>query len=145
MNNQYVPALDYSGVVEEVGSEVTKVKAGDEVYGWTKFYNPGTLAEYTIIEESSLAKKPSNLSFAEAAAFPLVSLTAFQAFQTGGLKEGDKVLITAAAGGVGAHGIQVFFFISQFILFFFVSTNSLDVFCSDCQVLLQSCRNCRYI
>lgn len=99
--------MDYAGVVAGVGIRVTKVKVGDEVFGWNKINSHGTLAEHTITDESYLAKKPSNLSFCEAAAFPLAGLTAFQAFEAGELKEGNKVLITAAAGGVGIHAIQV--------------------------------------
>ena len=99
---------DVSGVVEAVGAEVTEFKTGDEVYGMPLF--PGvakTYADYMVAPASELAKKPENLSYGEAAALPLVALTAHQAFETIGLKAGETILIHAAAGGVGHVAVQL--------------------------------------
>lgn len=103
---------DFSGVVEEVGSSVTLFKPGDEVYGFkhghvAKSYR-GTYAEYAVIPESALSAKPKNLTHEEAASVPLAALTAWQAMiENGGLISGQRVLIHAAAGGVGVFAVQI--------------------------------------
>ena len=107
MTLQTIPGWDVAGVVAEVGSAVTKFKVGDEVYGGMKSTQFGSLAEYALSEEKKLAMKPANLSFVEAAAVPVAVLTPLAVFDKFGLKEGDKVLITSGAGGVGVHAIQV--------------------------------------
>jgi NADPH:quinone reductase-like Zn-dependent oxidoreductase len=103
---------DLSGVVAEVGSAVTLFKPGDEVYGFKDGYvgktYRGTYAEFVVVPEKSLAKKPANLSHEEAAAVPLAALTAWQALlNQGKLKAGQRVLIHAGAGGVGVMAIQI--------------------------------------
>ena len=103
---------DLSGVVAEVGPAVTLFKPGDEVYGFKDGYVAktyrGTYAEYVVAPEKSLAKKPNNLSHVEAACVPLAALTAWQALLgQGKLKPGQRVLIHAGAGGVGAMAIQI--------------------------------------
>jgi NADPH:quinone reductase-like Zn-dependent oxidoreductase len=103
---------DLSGVVEQVGGAVTLLKPGDEVYGFkhgqvAKTYR-GTYAEYVVVPENALARKPARLSFEEAAAVPLAALTAWQALvDYGGLQAGQRVLIHAAAGGVGVFAVQI--------------------------------------
>lgn len=103
---------DLSGVVEQVGSAVTLFKPGDEVYGFkhgkvAKTYR-GTYAEYVVAPENTLSRKPASLSHQEAAAVPLAALTAWQALvDQGGLKAGNRVLIHAAAGGVGVFAVQI--------------------------------------
>jgi NADPH:quinone reductase-like Zn-dependent oxidoreductase len=103
---------DLSGVVEQVGSAVTLFKPGDEVYGFkhgkvAKTYR-GTYAEYAVVPENALARKPAKLSHEEAAAVPLAALTAWQALvDLGGLQAGQRVLIHAAAGGVGVFAVQI--------------------------------------
>lgn len=103
---------DLSGVVTEVGSAVTLFKPGDEVYGFKhgivgKTFR-GTYAEYAVVPENALARKPSNLSHEEAASVPVGALTAWQALvKHGRLKPGDRVLIHAGAGGVGVFAIQI--------------------------------------
>jgi NADPH:quinone reductase-like Zn-dependent oxidoreductase len=103
---------DLSGVVEQVGSATTLFKPGDEVYGFkhgrvAKTYR-GTYAEYAVVPENALARKPAKLSHEGAAAVPLAALTAWQALvDLGGLQAGQRVLIHAAAGGVGVFAVQI--------------------------------------
>ncbi len=103
---------DLSGVVAEIGPAVTLFKPGDEVYGFKDGYvgktYRGTYAEFAVVPEKSLAKKPGNLSHEEAASVPLAALTAWQALLSQGkLKAGQRVLIHAGAGGVGVMAIQI--------------------------------------
>jgi NADPH:quinone reductase-like Zn-dependent oxidoreductase len=103
---------DLSGVVTEVGPAVTLFKPGDEVYGFKDGYVAktyrGTYADFAVVPEKSLAKKPPNLSHEEAASIPLAALTSWQALlNQGKLKPGQRVLIHAGAGGVGVMAIQI--------------------------------------
>ncbi|KAB8130751.1 NADP-dependent oxidoreductase [Gracilibacillus oryzae] len=99
---------DVAGIIEKTGSAVTDWKVGDEVFSRPDTTKLGTYAEYTIVDDHLLAKKPANISFAEAAAVPLAGLTAYQAlFDHGKLEKGQKVLIHAGAGGVGSFAIQL--------------------------------------
>lgn len=108
-----LPAIlgcDGAGIVEKTGSAVTRFKVGDEVY----FNNggigdePGCYAEYTTLHEDYCAAKPANLTLAEAAALPLVLITAWEAlFERAHLTAGQTVLIHAAAGGVGHVALQL--------------------------------------
>ena len=103
---------DFSGVVAQTGRSVTLFKPGEEVYGFkdgrvAKTYR-GTYAEYAVIPEKALARKPANLSHEEAAAIPLAASTAWKALVTSGkLKAGQRVLIHAGAGGVGIYAVQI--------------------------------------
>jgi NADPH2:quinone reductase len=101
---------DGAGIVEAVGSQVERYKIGDEVY----FCNGGlggphgNYAEYIVVDERFVAPKPSSLSFAEAAAAPLVLITAWEAlYDRGRLASNQTVLIHAGAGGVGHVAIQL--------------------------------------
>ncbi|WP_020614883.1 NADP-dependent oxidoreductase [Paenibacillus daejeonensis] len=99
---------DAAGVISEIGSHVTKWKVGDRVFSRPDTTRLGTYAEYTAIDEHLLAKVPDSITSEEAAAVPLAGLTAWQAlFTHGNLKEGEKVLIHAGAGGVGIYSIQL--------------------------------------
>lgn len=100
---------DIAGVVEEVGSGVDQFAPGDEVFGMVRFPEFGNAyAEYVAAPVSDLAKKPSVLSFVEAAAVPLVTLTAWQAlFEAAHLQAGQTLLVHAAAGGVGHMAVQL--------------------------------------
>src|SRR3989338_2247657 len=96
--------FDVSGVVAEVGDKVMDFKVGDEVYylprilGWQ-----GAYAEYHLVEEEIVARKPSNLSHEDAAAIPLVASTAWDALiERAKIKMGESILIHAGAGGVGS-------------------------------------------
>ncbi|MCH7315555.1 NADP-dependent oxidoreductase [Acinetobacter sp. ANC 3882] len=102
----FILGNDFAGVVAQVGSNVTQFKVGDEVYAKTDLN--GAFAEYTIVQQSSLALKPQNISMEHAASLPLVSLTAWQALvEIAKVKSGQKVLIHAGSGGVGSIAIQL--------------------------------------
>ena len=95
---------DVSGTVEEAGSGVTAFKRGDEVYALLK---GGGYAEYATADEAVVARKPRTLDYVNAAAVPVAGLTAWQAlFEVAQLSSGQKVLIHAAAGGVGNFAVQ---------------------------------------
>lgn len=100
---------DLSGVVTAVGRDVAGFKVGDEVFGMVNFPGHGkAYAEYVNAPGDHLALKPSNISHAEAAAATLAALTAWQALVTHGqVKKGQKVVIQAAAGGVGHYAVQI--------------------------------------
>jgi NADPH:quinone reductase-like Zn-dependent oxidoreductase len=94
--------------VVRVGSKVRKFKTGDEVYGRPAKDRIGTFAEFIAINEADVAMKPKNLTMEEAASVPLVALTAWQALvDRANLKKGQKILIHAGSGGVGAIAIQL--------------------------------------
>ena len=99
---------DVSGTVESAGAGAD-FAPGDEVYGMIRFPEIGAAyAEYATAPAAHLARKPASLSHEEAAALPLVALTAWQAlFDTAGLSAGQRVLIHAAAGGVGHVAVQL--------------------------------------
>lgn len=99
---------DVAGVISEIGEGVTDWKVGDKVFARPETTRFGTYAEYTIVDQTLLAKIPENISFEEAAAVPLAGLTAWQGlFNHGKLKKGETVLIHAGAGGVGTYAIQL--------------------------------------
>jgi alcohol dehydrogenase len=98
---------DLSGVVKQVGSAVTRFKAGDEVWARLEKNRGGAWAERCALDESVVSKKPSKLSFVEAASLPLVGLTAWQALELMELKAGQRLLVHAGAGGVGTVAIQL--------------------------------------
>jgi NADPH:quinone reductase-like Zn-dependent oxidoreductase len=104
----HVMGYDVSGVVREVGANVTRFKPGDAVYARPNQEDAGALAEVARIKEDELALKPANISHAEAASIPLAGLTAWQAIvDKAGLKKDQKILIHAGSGGVGTLAIQI--------------------------------------
>lgn len=99
-----VPGRDVAGVVEAVGAEVTTVAVGDEVIGTAN----GSFAELALVPEKRVAHKPASLSFEEAAVLPVSGLTALQAVRDAArVREGDRVLIIGASGGVGSYAVQI--------------------------------------
>jgi NADPH2:quinone reductase len=108
-----LPAIlgwDGAGVVESVGPAVTRVRAGDEVYFCDGGFgpSPGTYAELKVLDERYLAHKPKRLSFVEAAAAPLVTITAWEALRERARVGNDQfVLVQAGAGGVGHMAVQI--------------------------------------
>ncbi|CAK0767724.1 NADPH:quinone reductase [Gammaproteobacteria bacterium] len=101
---------DGAGVVEEVGPQVRRFRPGDEVFFCFGGIGnqPGTYAEYTVIEEDCVAQKPTHWSFVEAAAAPLVCITAWESLHDRGrIAPNSTVLIHAGAGGVGHVAIQL--------------------------------------
>lgn len=107
-----LPAIlgyDGAGVIEAVGTGVTRLKPGDEVFYCARIFGrQGTYAEYHIEDAEIVAPKPAKLSFEEAASLPLAAMTAYDHIVTFfGTKPGDTVLVHAGAGGVGAFGVQL--------------------------------------
>ena len=106
-----LPAIlgsDLAGVVIEVGPRVTRFKPGDEVYASLFDTGKGSLAELAAVPESAAALKPVNLDFVQAAAIPMVALTAWQALKERmNLQAGQKVFIPAGSGGIGTLAIQL--------------------------------------
>ncbi|MFJ6158714.1 NAD(P)-dependent alcohol dehydrogenase [Pseudarthrobacter sp. NPDC092184] len=99
-----VRGREVAGVVEAVGAGVTRLKAGDEVFGTSE----GSFAEYVCAREGRLAAKPRNLSFEEAAVAPISGVTALQAVRDAGqVTVGQKVLVIGAGGGVGSFAVQI--------------------------------------
>lgn len=99
---------DVAGIITKVGSKVTRFKVGDEVYARPADFKIGTFAEYIAVHEDDVALKPKNVSMEEAASFPLVALTVWQAFvERADLTKGQKVFIQAGSGGVGTVAIQL--------------------------------------
>lgn len=102
----FILGNDFAGIVVEIGSSVTQFKVGDDVYAKTDLN--GAFAEFTVVQQSSLALKPDNISMELAASLPLVSLTAWQALvEIANVQVGQKVLIHAGSGGVGSIAIQL--------------------------------------
>jgi NADPH:quinone reductase-like Zn-dependent oxidoreductase len=105
-----VPGWEMAGVVEAAGPAVTDFAPGDEVFGYVRRDDVqwGTAAELVPAPQRCLAHKPESLSFAEAGALPLAGLTAYQALaEVLDVHEGDRVLITRGAGGVGTFAVQI--------------------------------------
>jgi NADPH:quinone reductase-like Zn-dependent oxidoreductase len=99
-----IPGRDAAGTVAAVGSSVSRFAIGDEVYGVA----PGSFAEYAVAPEDKLARKPENLSFAQAAAIPVSAGTALQALvDAGRVQAGQSVLVVGASGGVGTYAVQL--------------------------------------
>ncbi len=104
---------DASGVVEAVGPDVTLFQPGDEVYYAGDITRPGSNSEFQLVDERIVGRKPATLSFAEAAALPLTTITAYEAFfdrlgiARDGADAGQTLLIIGAGGGVGSIGIQL--------------------------------------
>ncbi|UQI44383.1 NADP-dependent oxidoreductase [Streptomyces sp. HU2014] len=105
-----VPGWDVSGVVVQPGVDASEFQVGDEVIGYVRedFLSRGTFAEYVAAPVRTLARKPANLSFEQAAGLPLAGLTAYQALVKAlKVTRGDTVLVHAAAGGVGSMAVQI--------------------------------------
>ncbi|MFD0660465.1 NADP-dependent oxidoreductase [Thermocatellispora tengchongensis] len=105
----FILGWDVSGVVEQTGFGVTTVEPGDEVFGMPWFpRQAGAYAEYVTAPSRQFARKPHSLSHEAAAGVPLAALTAWQALiDTAGIARGQRVLIHAAAGGVGHLAVQI--------------------------------------
>jgi NADPH:quinone reductase len=104
---------DASGVVQAVGQDVTLFKVGDPVYYAGDITRPGSNAQFQLVDERIVGHKPTTLSHAEAAALPLTTITAYEAFfdrlgiDRDGKDKGQSILIIGASGGVGSIGIQL--------------------------------------
>lgn len=100
--------MELAGIVEQVGNNVTRFKAGDAVYGDISEFGFGSFAEFICIDEKALSRKPDSMSFKEASSIPHAAMLALQALRdVGQIKEGQKILINGGGGGVGSFGIQI--------------------------------------
>jgi NADPH:quinone reductase-like Zn-dependent oxidoreductase len=107
LRNPKVPVrgMDLAGRVEAVGSNVTRFRPGDKVFGWT---DDGSFAEYACAPEDHLAPKPSNLPFEQTAVVPISGFAALQALRDEGqVQPAQRVLVIGAAGGVGSFAVQL--------------------------------------
>jgi NADPH:quinone reductase-like Zn-dependent oxidoreductase len=100
-----VRGMDVAGRVKAAGSTATRIRPGDDVFGWTDY---GSYAEYACAPEDHLAPKPATLTFEQAAAVPISGFAALQALRDEGeVQPGQKVLVIGAAGGVGSFAVQL--------------------------------------
>jgi NADPH:quinone reductase-like Zn-dependent oxidoreductase len=100
--------VDFAGTVEKAGDKVSRFKTGDRVYGRANFQKSGSYAEYVAVDEDSLGIAPKSISLKEAAALPVAAGTAWNAiFDIANVKQGSRVLVTAASGGVGSMAVQL--------------------------------------
>lgn len=103
-----VPGIEFAGVVDQVGAGVTRWKPGDAVYGYVGEDGAGAYAEYVVVPEGNLARKPASLDFAAAAAIPVATQTAWKAlFETANAQPGQRVLLQGGSGAVGLAAIQL--------------------------------------
>lgn len=104
-----VLGMDFAGVIEDIGAGVTGFSVGDEVYGCAGGLADlqGALAEYMLADAQLIAHNPKSLSMREAAAMPLVGITAYEGLQRAGVSAGQKVLVQGGAGGVGHLAVQL--------------------------------------
>jgi NADPH:quinone reductase-like Zn-dependent oxidoreductase len=103
-----IPGWDFSGVVEAADSGATRLKRGNEVFCFQGLGRPGAYAEYVAVPQETVALKPKSLDYVHAAALPVAGLTAWQAlFDVAKLRAGQKLLVHAAAGGVGSVAVQL--------------------------------------
>jgi NADPH:quinone reductase-like Zn-dependent oxidoreductase len=101
----WIPGHEFSGVVEQVGSDVEDYAPGDAVFSTSEH---GAYAEFLAVKPATMVKKPSNLSFEEAASVPVASQTAWEGlFTHGHLEKGQTILIHGGAGAVGAYAVQL--------------------------------------
>jgi len=105
INLPWIPGHEFSGVIEKIGGDVAAFVLGDAVFGVSEM---GAYAEYLAIKPATIAKKPSNLTFEEAASVPVAAQTAWQGiFTHGHLEKGQTILIHGGAGAVGAYAVQL--------------------------------------
>jgi NADPH:quinone reductase-like Zn-dependent oxidoreductase len=104
----HTPGIEVAGTVDALGEGVTGVEVGDDVIGFLPMVAPGAAAEYAIAPAEILAPAPTSIPLADAAALPMVGLTAWQAlFDDAGLTAGQRVLINGAGGAVGGYAVQL--------------------------------------
>ncbi|GHD49904.1 NADP-dependent oxidoreductase [Streptomyces galbus] len=104
----HTPGIDVAGTVDALGEGVEGVAIGDDVVGFLPMNGPGAAAEYVLAPAEVLTAAPKSVPLADAAALPLVGLTAYQAlFEHGGLAAGQRVLVNGAGGAVGGYAVQL--------------------------------------
>ena len=98
-----IPGTDIAGTVEAVGPGVERLAVGDEVFGW----GTGAFAEYAVVGQDQLVRKPANLTFEQASAVGVSATTALQLLRDHDVQRGQKVLVNGASGGVGTFAVQI--------------------------------------
>ncbi|QMW05140.1 NAD(P)-dependent alcohol dehydrogenase [Spirosoma foliorum] len=100
--------IDFSGIVDQIGSDVTRFKVGDAVIGLLDVFKGGALANYVAVHETDISPKPANVSFEKAAALPVTGLSALQIIdQLAAVGPKQDVLINGATGGIGLFAVQI--------------------------------------
>lgn len=102
-----VPGFDVSGVVDAVGTSVSRFSVGNRVHAMAHFRKCGTCAEYVVVDQDYVAQMPENMPFPDAAAIPLVFETSLQALREVDLKSGESILVLGGSGGTGTAAIQL--------------------------------------
>ena len=103
-----IPCADLSGTVDLVGPDVADFKIGDQVFGITgRMIGQGTLAEWTVASSTTIAKRPAAIPDIEAAAMPLVGVSALMSVEAAGVKPKDVVVVVGASGGIGGYAVQL--------------------------------------
>ena len=104
----HVPGLDLAGTVDALGTDVDGLAVGDKVVGFLPFIVDGASADYVLAAAESLAAAPTSIPLADAAALPVVGLTAWQAlFEHADLTSGQRILVNGASGAVGGYAVQL--------------------------------------
>ncbi|OZQ69285.1 alginate lyase [Paenibacillus sp. VTT E-133280] len=104
----FIPNVDVSGIIEKIGESVNGFQFGDKVFAFLDMTKNGAAAEYVVCKANDVALAPKNIDLQDAAALPGGAMTAWQGlFDHGNLQSGQRVLITAAAGGVGSIAVQL--------------------------------------
>ena len=104
----HTPGIDVAGTVDALGEGVTGIQVGDQVVGFLPMAGPGAAAEYVVAPAEVLTPAPKSVALSDAAALPLVGLTAWQAlFEHAKLTSGQRVLINGAGGAVGGYAVQL--------------------------------------
>jgi NADPH:quinone reductase-like Zn-dependent oxidoreductase len=104
----HTPGLDLAGTIDALGEGVRGLQVGDRVVGFLPFVDDGAAAEYVLAPAGSLAPAPASIPLADAAALPVVGLTAWQAlFDHAELTAGERILISGAGGAVGGYAVQL--------------------------------------
>ncbi len=104
----HVPGLDVAGTIDALGHGVDALREGDPVVGFLPFGDDGATAEYVLATAAGLAPAPTSIPLADAAALPLVGLTAWQAlFEQANLQAGQRILVNGASGAVGGYAVQL--------------------------------------
>ncbi|MCW2855135.1 MAG: NADPH:quinone reductase [Marmoricola sp.] len=108
MDLPHIPGLDVAGTIDALGEGVDALREGDSVIGFLPFGDDGATAEYVLATAADLAPAPTSIPLADAAALPLVGLTAWQAlFEHAHLKAGQRILINGASGAVAGYAVQL--------------------------------------
>jgi NADPH:quinone reductase-like Zn-dependent oxidoreductase len=102
-----IPGHEFSGVIAALGAAVNGYSIGDEVFGLNDWFAEGATAEYCVADASNIARKPANLTHAEAAAVPIGALTAWQGLERARLQAGQRMLVHGGSGAVGVFVIQL--------------------------------------